>query len=502
MALLGVQLVFTMVFASILSKLSGQMSFARWLLCGHLVKYLHPTDEELRQAAGIPLSKPNKRGKKINRHNSSYEKADKNTFTVPKNIEIHLESSRLQPVEVVQLHYYADYQWLVDFAVCNVFVYFLTESYYALMLPLGEFNLSMLWCLLLAGFSIKIMFSLTAMYFRLEEGGERVLCIVFCLLFLLLAMVVLIIDENTLEFGLQPAYWNFSNEAKDFLDGQGIQSQGPISLITFKIMLAVFAAILGALFTFPGLRLAKMHSDASKYAVDRPFLLLLLNVNMIMPLVIVLMWLKPVVRDFVVISEEGKTTADRYRLAPDTFEIVRVAVMLAFCLLRTLLIWPHLQSHLNSAVDRIQQMKKESGRISSEEFQRIVARVFYYLCVISLQYIAPVILLMSCTFMLKTLSGFSWSSLICYEVPSLVSLQNITAFSSAPTADEGSGAVTSSTDTILDTASQFSVALASLRQVFTPICFKGVLSFLCWWICTCWFTTSAFGMVYYSYFTD
>jgi hypothetical protein len=62
MAVLGVQLVVTMVMASFMQKLSPHFSFARWLLCNHLVRYLHPTDEELKTAAGRPQSygKPQK----------------------------------------------------------------------------------------------------------------------------------------------------------------------------------------------------------------------------------------------------------------------------------------------------------------------------------------------------------------------------------------------------------------------------------------------------------
>ena len=52
MAVLGVQLVFSMITASILSKLSGHYSFGRWVLCSRLARYLHPSDEELRKLAG------------------------------------------------------------------------------------------------------------------------------------------------------------------------------------------------------------------------------------------------------------------------------------------------------------------------------------------------------------------------------------------------------------------------------------------------------------------
>lgn len=49
----------------------------------------------------------------------------------------------------------------------------------------------------------KILFSLTAHYFRLEEGGERSLCITFAFFFFVKAMAILIVTENYLEFGLE-----------------------------------------------------------------------------------------------------------------------------------------------------------------------------------------------------------------------------------------------------------------------------------------------------------
>lgn len=54
MAVLGVQLVFSMVMASILQKLGRHYSFGQWWLCGQLRRYLHPTDDQLRTAANVP----------------------------------------------------------------------------------------------------------------------------------------------------------------------------------------------------------------------------------------------------------------------------------------------------------------------------------------------------------------------------------------------------------------------------------------------------------------
>lgn len=49
----------------------------------------------------------------------------------------------------------------------------------------------------------KVLYSVTALYFKGDESsGERSMCITCGCFFFVLAMVVLVIDENLLEFGL------------------------------------------------------------------------------------------------------------------------------------------------------------------------------------------------------------------------------------------------------------------------------------------------------------
>ena len=55
----------------------------------------------------------------------------------------------------------------------------------------------------------KTLFSLTAHYFKLEEGGERSLCITFGFFFFVKAMAILIVTENYLEFGLENGMFAF-----------------------------------------------------------------------------------------------------------------------------------------------------------------------------------------------------------------------------------------------------------------------------------------------------
>ena len=57
MAVLGVQIVITMVMASIMTKIGPFMSLARWILTSSgLVRYMHPSDEELKPLAIVPLT--------------------------------------------------------------------------------------------------------------------------------------------------------------------------------------------------------------------------------------------------------------------------------------------------------------------------------------------------------------------------------------------------------------------------------------------------------------
>lgn len=74
-------------------------------------------------------------------------------------------------------------------------------------------------------FSSKLLTSLTIQYFRSDESiGERSTCIVTGFSYLLISMMILIVDESTLETGLEQAYKSFNESASVFLDSQGANS--------------------------------------------------------------------------------------------------------------------------------------------------------------------------------------------------------------------------------------------------------------------------------------
>lgn len=156
-AILGAQLAFTMIVASVLSKFSGRYSFGRWILTSGLARYVHPSDEELRRlAAGGGPNRKNKSGGKGARKAESGGGED---FTVLKSaIDVQLDCVQIRPVDLLPLQFYTEFQWLMDFAVCAVFIHAATEVYYAVVRPApgSETNLSVLWCILVGVFALKV----------------------------------------------------------------------------------------------------------------------------------------------------------------------------------------------------------------------------------------------------------------------------------------------------------------------------------------------------------
>ncbi|EEB13811.1 conserved hypothetical protein [Pediculus humanus corporis] len=488
MALLGTQLVLTLIMVSFIQKLGHHLSLGKWLLCSTgLIHYLHPTNEELRSLAGI--QKNNKNNKK-NRYGKDNEQQVLDTFHVPRDLDIQLKKSKVVPLDVMHLRFYSEYQWLIDFSVYAVVIYTLTETYQLIFQAQDEVNLSMLWCFLVVGFAMKVLLSLTGQYFQSEDSGERSTVIVTGFVYFVLAMIILIIDENSLELGLETAYKVFNKNAIAFLERQGIDSSGPASKIVLKFFLALWCGIIGALFTFPGLRMARMHWDALNYCTDKKALKILLNVNFAMPFFITILWIKPISRDY--LTNRIFHGMSHPLMSSTSFESLRLVIVLLAVTLHFCFMPLYLQCYLNMANSRIERIKKEAGRITNTDLQKRIAAVFYYLCVVALQYTAPILICLFLTFMYKTLGGFTWTGDILkseYECPS-------DTYKSAK-----ENKFLYDNFSIKASAHQFTLALESLKQVFTVEVFRGLFGLTTWWTYFAWFATTSVGMVYQSYFT-
>lgn len=168
-----------------------------------------------------------------------------------------------------------------------------------------------------------------------------------------------------------------------------------------------------------------------------------------------------------------KTYSHICRLQPHVFETLRLLVVLFVVILRFCLLPIYLQSYLNIAYDKVEDLKKEAGRITNVELQKKVSSIFYYLCVVTLQFAAPLILCLYLTLMYKSLGGLSWTGL--FQDPLLQGQCSVEdSISQAVKVIEGSGDFTSVTPTeepstgdfnILQSAQGLQESLASLKNV-------------------------------------
>ncbi|XP_047528576.1 transmembrane protein 161B [Vanessa atalanta] len=467
MALLGAQLVITLIMVSVIQKL-GNYSFARWLLCSQgLYRYLYPDNSELKALAGVPKDKP--KGKKGGKNESN---GKPETFHIPRSLDIQLEIAPVTPLDVVHLRFYTEYLWIVDFSLYTGIVYIMSEIYTSIFPLKDEFNLSMVWCLLVVLFSFKILLSLTKQYFTSEESiGERSTCIVAFCVFLLIAMMVLIVDESNLEVGVDPAYDSFYENASKFLENQGLASVGPASKLILKLSLAVWAAIVGTLFTFPGLRVARMHWDSMSACRCRA------SASLCCAAALALLWLRPVARRYLAGRVFSGMTEPL--MTDQAFDTLRLVLVIGTVLFRIALMPRLLQSYLDMAQRRLDVQKKEAGRITNIDLQKKIASVFYYLCVVALQYICPIIMCLYLALMYKTLGGYSWSALFYKQEEMIVEEKPVVN---------------------LEGMEQFQMAWENLKMVFTEDVYRGVFGFATWWCCFAWFLTTALGSMYQTYF--
>ncbi|NWV84638.1 T161A protein, partial [Dasyornis broadbenti] len=484
-AVMGVQVVVTLLAASLMQKLAPHCSFARWLLCnGSLYRYKHPSDEELCALAG----KQRPRSRRDRKMNGMME--DK-PLSVPRDINLQLDTSPITAVDALVLRYFLEYQWFVDFAIYASAVYAFSEGYFCLVSPARETNLGVLWCLLTVVFSVKVFFMVMRHYFRSEEGGERSVCLTFAFFFLLLAMVALVIREEYLEFGLEAGLAGVTNNLEPILKPRGWEWTLPLAKLAFKLGLVALCSFLGACLTFPGLRLAQTHLDALRMAADKPLTQLGdtwghrghlgaqgtpgeqggVGTGTL--------WLRGEVWDGRFGAGGGLGQGEL--LSDASFDSARLWAVVALSLLRLLGTRHHLQAYLGLAERWVQHMRREAGRIPALEIQQKVGRIYCYVSVVSLQYLGPVILTLHCTLLLKTLGHLSWGLYPASPPVAPVS----------PPRPEGAAGE--------DVAVVVQEISGVLGCIFTPAFFRGLFSFLTWWVAACQVVTSLFGLYFHQY---
>uniref|UniRef100_A0A2K5QR10 Transmembrane protein 161A n=1 Tax=Cebus imitator TaxID=2715852 RepID=A0A2K5QR10_CEBIM len=332
MAVLGVQLVVTLLTATLMHRVAPHCCFCN----GSLFQYKHPSEEELRALAG----KPRPRGRKERWADGLSEEKP---LSVPRDALFWLETCPVMTVDAL--------------------------AYYYVLGPAKETNITVF-----CACSIKALLMVTRLYFSSEERGERSVCLTFAFLFLLLPMLVQVVREETLELGLEPGLASMTQNLEPLLKKQGRDWALPVAKLAIHVGLAVVGSVLGAFLTFPGLRLAQTHRDALTMSEDQPMLQFLLHTSFLSPLFILWLWTKPIAQDFLHQPPFGEMPFSL--LSDSAFDSGRFWLLVVLCLLWLVVTRSHLQAYLCLAKAHVEQLQREAGHIEAREIQRRVVWVY------------------------------------------------------------------------------------------------------------------------------
>ena len=463
MGVLGLQVVVTMIVASFLHKLSPYYSFGRWLSTADLRRYLPPRDSQLlpHVSAGSSRGSGGTGKKKAGSTRSEDDKPLDQSLTLPKSAAIQLDTAPVVPADLYGVHYYLEFRWLLDVAVATLAVYVCTCIYYSTrpVAVVTEYNLSIVWLLFLLFFALSLLLSLTRVYFDEQLSRERSLIIVFTTLFFVFALGILLIDEETLQFRLNESHANITKCVGKLLHAyiSDIESFILLPIWAFKIALAIVASCLSAMLVFPSFRYSELQFNVvtvSRSLVKRG----VVRLCYLMPLFCLGLWIKPLSRDF--FSEMSTINVLGNEIYHETF---RHWSVLFYCGLKTTLFKIHLQTYLDLASLRVEDLRKESGRITVLELRKKVSTIFSFYGGVSLQYMGPLLIVLSLSILMHISSPYQRLSLTPEQLE----------------VDPGMNMFRSS---------GFGLGM-----------FHGCLSFLCWWSCFTIFLASGFGSALRSY---
>ena len=434
MAVFGVQVVITMIVASVVHKLSPYYSFGRWFITKRLRFYSFVTSSKSSRDGGSNEKSTSNRKKSGRSHQKNHREKEE-TMTI--------EECLLTALDLLGMHYSVELKWMLDLLMATFFIFVGTTIYFYVnpSAPHNQMNLSAIWVGFLLLYTIIILFSLMKIYLAEELPKERLSQIVISFILVTCCMIILLVEEDLFDFKITKLYQEFvianSSENEHFY----------FPMWTFKLFLGIASSCLGALIVFPSLNFTRIHFEALK--TTKSFLVRsLLNISFISPLICVSLWLKATGRNLL---PSGAQEEDNSLLS-----LYKIIAIFTFSFIRFVLFGTIMQAYLNRAKFCLSNMQDGSDATEAS-LKRKVTSIFSFYCCSAIQYLGPVILLMT---------------------SSLLYIMSSHYFNFFPPLED--------------------VSVHSAFPMFNLNLFQGSLSFIIWWICFCMFIISSVGSVVHS----
>lgn len=535
------QLLLAFVSSSILHKLTSNLLFLKWLVSHKLTCLIVPTNVELKKLKYKSKNHANNKKGGIRQKSlpkraelaASGDQKDE-LFTIPTAdlSFLKLEETNMTVRDLELINYSVDTEWIVDLSLMSMFSFIITELQFNFYPTTTECNFSLLWTLLVIFYCVKILWKLTAAYFRNDKSiGERSICITSGCLFLLIAMILLLVDEKTLELGLEGAYRSFNESATTFVNSHTLSTNQqesrpltkPISFILVKFSIAIICSLTGVVFTFPGLRFGQLQRGLLDKPETTNFEHFLYSLNYLSSLIVVLLWVKPLSRNF--LKNQNLITED------STFDTLRIYMIIILNFIRFYQLPKYVAMFLLGANNRVTRIRCRGGSTTNKEIQITISSIYNYVNVVTLQYILPILMCFFMTIMFKSMGDHNWLptsvspstinvtsptsdgqeyySIIDNNTASKFSINNdepsLDQVSQIVTTSNGSydnsSSASNSTVTILLSALSIPnvVSLNDIKGIFSSDVFRGILGFSIWWLHFSWLCCSTAGLIYHTY---
>ena len=446
MAVFGVQVVITMITASVVHKLSPYYSFGRWFITRQLYYYTFVSSQANEATTQTPVTtnKPaNKSSKKTNNRGSAQRnKTNKNGPVM------YLKECTLTSLDTTAMHYSEEVKWMLDLLVTTLITFIGTAVYFYISPSSlhSQMNLSIVWIVFLMLYTVMILFRLMQIYLDPKLPKERMSQIVLSLLMTMCLVLVLVFDSSVFDFKLTDNLNQINSLVTKRFNMTLEADSKPVPMWCLKGFIGIISTVVALILIFPTLNYARIHFELLKTTKSFP-IKCLQNISFILPLVCGSMWIKRTSRT------TGKPNVTEEH---NSIEYYKAVLILIFCLSRFILFRSMMQMYL----DRGKEYACNNKTDNEVHIKHKMTSIFIFYCCSATQYLGPVIILASSLFLYVISS--------CYF--GMLSGSNVTG-------DE-----------------------AETVSLFTASIFEGSVSFLTWWICFCMFILSSIGSIIHSYF--
>lgn len=288
--------------------------------------------------------------------------------------------------------------------------------------------------------------------------------------------------------------------------------------------MAVFAGIFACTSFLPAFRFARMYAEMTSEAGASLTKKALLHVNMVSPLLVAALWVKPLAVDafvpaylvpcspralmrdcFATAEDEARFAASTFTtLTESQFATLRIYVVLASVAVRLACFRTHLQFFLLEIRDTIVQLVRRPGLVDGELLKSKVRVQFNYLPIIAVQYLAPAASVLAAGVLLARQTGtslglfdgalFVLTRAFGVTPPASLSGASLNVLPDAAPPDFGAWRLGEELQPAKFT--QFVQGLAHFTLV-PPAFHASFLGFFLWWLSFTWFAVSAAGLVYW-----